>query len=109
MDFELLIVYLIFGLIFFGMGWKAREWHARYVLDKLQEKYVSHLAETFKRDVVNIKVEDTDGTFFVYKKEDGSYLAHGENMSKLEDILNEKFPGKFFNATPEDLEKLKTR
>jgi len=102
---ELVIVYLIFGLIFFAMGWKAREVHAKIVVEKYQEEYI----ESLKKDVINIKVEDSDGTFFVYKKEDGSYIAHGENMTKLEDILNEKYPGKRFNATPEDLKKLNTR
>lgn len=109
MDFELLFVYLIFGLLFFVIGWKAREYHAQVMIDKLQEKYTDHVLETLRKEVINIKVEDTDGSFFVYRKEDGSYLAHGETMNKLEDILNDKFPGKRFNATPEDLEKLKAR
>lgn len=109
MDFDLLFLYLIFGLVFFGIGWKAREWYAHHIIDQLEKKYSDHLIETFKKDVIDIRVEDSDGSFFVYRKEDGSYLAHGETMKKLEDILNDKFPGKMFNATPEDLQKLKTR
>lgn len=106
---EYLVLIVVCLSVGFSIGWKAREIYARHVLDKFQEKYVNHITETYRKDVININVEHTDGTFFVYRKEDGSYLAHGESMTKLEDILNEKFPGKLFNATPEDLEKLKTR
>lgn len=102
---ELIFVITVIFCLGFFLGWRFREVHAKIVVEKYQEEYI----ESLKKDVINIKVEDSDGTFFVYKKEDGSYIAHGENMTKLEDILNEKYPGKRFNATPEDLKKLNTR
>ena len=102
----------IFGAAFFYFGWVTREIHAKRVVARLRqevEEIVDEKANEFKKNVINIKVEDHDGQFFIYKKDDGSYLAHAETMSKLEDILNEKFPGKMFNATPEDLKRLESR
>ena len=106
---ETFIFLLVFGSICFFFGWKLREVHARRIMDKMVDDISKNTLEEFKKNVVNIRVEDHDGLFFVYDKEDGSYLAHGENKTKLEDILIEKFPGKLFNASPEDLEKLESR
>lgn len=104
----LLILSIIFALGFF-LGWRMREQTAIKRISEVSEQIAEDMVEEFKSKVIDINVEDHDGTFFVYKREDGSYLAHGPSMEKLEDILMEKFPGKFFNAKPEDLEKLKTR
>lgn len=105
---ELLIVFIMVAAIAFLFGWKAREWQATRIMNKFSEQYANNLVESFKKDVVDITVEHTDGSFFVYNRTDGTYLAHAESKTKLEDILCEKFPGKMFNATPEDLEKLNT-
>lgn len=106
---EYLIAFIIAFALAFWLGWKLREVYAMRIMNKFSEKYANNLAESFKKDVVDISVEHTNGCFFIYNRNDGTYLAHGESMSKLEDILSEKFPGKLFNATPEDLEKLKTQ
>lgn len=106
---ENIVIIFIFGAICFFLGWRLREAHAKMVVNKMKKEFLEEAQEEFKSSVVNIRVEDHDGQFFVYRKDDGSYLAHGETKSILEDILNEKFPGKMFNATPEDLEKLNAR
>lgn len=102
------ILALIFGLGFF-IGWRMREHTAVKRIQEVTDEMAEEIVEEFKSKVVDIIVEDHEGTFFIYKREDGSYLAHASTMEKLEDILMEKFPGKFFNAKPEDLEKLKAR
>jgi hypothetical protein len=74
------------------------------------EEFTEDTIAEFKAMVITIKVEeDSNGDLFVYRKDDGSYLAHGKTKKQLEDILNEKFPGKLFNATGEDMEKLKSK
>ena len=106
---ETLFILGIVALIAFYAGWKTREIHAMRAMNDIVEEFTENTVNEFKKNVVNINVEYHDGQFFVYNKEDGSYLAHGENKTKLEDILIEKFPGKLFNASPEDLEKLESR
>ena len=106
---ETFIILVIFGVFCFFIGWKMREHYAMRMIDKITNEIAENTLQEFKSKVVNIRVEDHEGQFFVYAKDDGRYLAHGETKTKLEDILSEKFPGKFFNATPEDLEKLESR
>lgn len=103
---ESLFIIAIFGGVCFFLGWRMREYHAHRLISKAVEEISEKTVEEFKSKVINIRVEDHDGQFFIYKKDDGSYLAHAETKNMLEDILNEKFPGKLFNASPEDLEKL---
>ena len=106
---ETFVILAVFGGISFYAGWKMREHHAMKVMNTLVDEISQNTLNEFKKNIVNIRVEDHDGQFFVYRQDDGSYLAHGENKTKLEDILIEKFPGKMFNASPEDLEKLESR
>lgn len=106
---EALIIVFIFGFICVLIGWKAREYHAMKAISKAVNEITENTIEEFKSKVVNICVEDHGGQFFIYAKDDGSYLAHAKTKTLLEDILNEKFPGKLFNASPEDLEKLESR
>ncbi len=103
------LIIIAFGIACFFTGWRMREVHAERVMSKMVDDISEKTLQEFKSNVINILVEDHDGQFFVYKKDDGSYLAHGENKSILEDILNEKFPGKMFNASQEDLRKLESR
>jgi len=106
---ELFLILLVYGAVCFLLGWKMREHHAMRMIDKITDEIAENTLQEFKSKVINIRVEDHEGQFFVYAKDDGRYLAHGENMSKLSDILTEKFPGKLFNASPEDLQKLESR
>ena len=106
---ETLLILAIFGGVCFFLGWKFREYQAMRMIDRLSDEIAEETVKEFKSKVINIRVEDHEGQFFVYAKDDGRYLAHGETKSKLEDILMEKFPNKLFNASPEDLEKLESR
>jgi hypothetical protein len=106
---EALFIVSIFGAFCFLLGWHAREYHATRVISKAMDEIAEDTLAEFKSRMISIKVEDHDGELFVYKKDDGSYLAHGKTIKELEDILSERFPGKLFNASTEDLEKLKSR
>lgn len=103
--------YFIFLVIGFSFGWTGREWMAKRRVSQLKHEYeemMSEAMEEVKKDVVNIKVEMHEDQVFVYKKEDGSYLAHGKTINDLEDILTEKFPGKLFNCSKEELRRLES-
>jgi hypothetical protein len=106
---EFLVVLTVMFALGFFVGWRAREQTAVNRIKEFEDQLNETMIEEFKSKVIDINVEDHDGVFYVYKKEDGTYLAHGPTMESLEDILTEKFPGKMFNATPDDLERLKTR
>lgn len=104
------VAILIFGIVCFLFGWHLREAMAKRRIERYLDEMKRETIEDLKKDMINITVDFTDdGTIFVYAKEDGAYLAHGKTRDQLEDILGEKFPGKMFNATPDDLKKLEAR
>lgn len=107
MDF--LIITFFSGIVCFYLGWKLRETHAKIVVSRMKREFLEQANEEIKSSIVNITVEEYEGEFFVYRKDDGAYLAHAKSKTILEDILLEKFPGKMFNVSPEDLEKLESR
>lgn len=102
--------YVIFIALGFFIGWNAREFQAKMRIKRYLAESMHEVMEDVKKDMINITVDFADtGDIFIYKKEDGSYLGHGKTRNELEDMLEEKFPGKLFNASPEDLKKLEAR
>lgn len=93
-------------LIFFAgflIGWFAREWYALRKVETIIQEMNENLVTEFKSKVVDVTVEKAGDVFYIYRKDDGTFLAQGSDINKLSDILIEKFPGKMFNVTPEDL------
>lgn len=90
----------------FIIGWWAREKYAMHVVSTIVKKAKEEYLEDVKSSVVNVLVEKANDVFYIYAKEDGTFLAQGKNIDELTDILNERFPGKMFNVTPEDLKML---
>lgn len=94
---------LLLIAIGFVVGWFLREWYAMRKIDKLIDSINGNMLDEIKKKVVDITIEKSGDFFFVYRKEDGAFLAQGTDIDKLSDILTEKFPGKLFNCSPEDL------
>ena len=90
------LVFFIFGFI---VGWKYREHTAI--------KNINEMVHHFEKDTtIQIKIERVDGQIFVYNKATSEYMAHASNRTNLEKMLQEKFPGKSFGASAEDMVKL---
>lgn len=94
---------LIIAIIGFVVGWFAREWYAVRKIDELIDTMNNKMVEEFKSKVVDVTVEKSNGIFYIYRKDDGTFLGQGPDIDKLSDILSEKFPGKLFNVSPEEL------
>lgn len=90
---------LVFFIIGFILGWKYRE----FVAIKTINNVIEHIE---KNNVIHIKIENVDGQLFVYNKNTSEYMAHASNRHSLENLLKEKFPGKTFGTTSEDIKKL---
>ena len=56
-------------------------------------------------DLIQITIEEHAGIFYVYGKQDNTFMAQGKTKQELEDVLSSRFPGKRFAASQEDLEK----
>lgn len=103
--FLLLIAVFCFGFV---AGWVLREKHAMKVVKSIVEKARAEYIEDIKKNIVDVKLEKAGDTFFIYSKEDGTFLAQGKTMTELEDNLSSRFPGKMFNTSPEDLKELES-
>jgi hypothetical protein len=90
------------------IGWYAREWYAMRKIENLMNNFGDNMLDEFKKKVIDITIEKSGDLFYVYKKDDGTFLAQGHDIDKLSDILVEKFPGKIFNCSPEDLATLES-
>lgn len=99
---------LILILAGFLIGWYGREIYAKHMVKKLGAQIDEIASEVVKESIINIDVEKHDDTLFVYKK-DGTFLAQGKNIDELTDILQKKFPGKLFNASPEHMKLLENQ
>ena len=106
---ETLIFYVVLAVVFFFIGWKMREYHAARIINRMIDQATEESYSQFKSKVIDIRVEEHDEQLFVYRKDDGSYLAHAKTKRDLETMLLEKFPGKLFNASQEDLQKLEIK
>lgn len=103
MDF--LIIFLVaFASVIWGitLGWKARERHAMKIaqelLDGLEEK-----VEKQEPDRLNITIEKHGDCLYVFDRDSNQFMAQGKNREELESVLKQRFPGKTFAATQEDL------
>ena len=92
----------------FVAGWILREKHAMKVVKSIVEKARQEYIEDIKNNIVDVKLEKAGDMYFIYSKDEGTFLAQGKNMEELEDNLTSRFPGKMFNTTPEDLKELES-
>lgn len=106
-DLFYLFAVLAIGII---IGWNLRESLARRRIERMLDELGQETTEKLLDSIINVTCEfHEDGSIFVYDKANGSYLGHAENADKLQAMLMDKFPGKYFNVSPEDLEKLQPK
>lgn len=107
MDDSIYLIILVIGII---IGWNMREALARRRVERVLNEMTQDSIESILENIINVRCEfHDDGLIFIYDREKGTYLGHAENAEKLTTMMTEKFPGKYFNVTPEDLEKLEAK
>lgn len=93
-------------LIGFIIGWVMRERWAIRKLNNMLGDLNQKIQQTNDDDKIQINIELKDSMIYIYNKETSMYLAHGATKDVVESMLLEKFPGKKFAASTEDLLKL---
>ena len=102
---EFLIVFGIY-LFAFAHGWIARERTASKRVDELLAQYEEETEREIQENTIKITIEEYKGKLYVYNMDDKSFLASGEDKTQLEANLAERFPGKLFAATKENLKEV---
>jgi uncharacterized membrane protein len=80
-------------------GWSA---HERFI-QRTMAKALVGFEEEFIANRIKIKIEKHNDTLFVYEHDTNTFMAQGKTKEELEKQLQEKFPGKMFAATTDDI------
>lgn len=105
---------LLFAMVFvFGYvaGWLG---HARSLLNKLLQDpdEMIRILNEYKKDVAKIKVEEQEdnnpareieveqvnGTFYLYAKDNGQFLAQAPSLDEALKLVEQRFPGQVFQG-----------
>lgn len=99
--------FILFGAIVFGIvvGWNARELHAKSTLKKLALTLQEKLEED-EENRIRVSIELHNNHFYVYDTENNKFMAQAGTREELENILVERFPGKKFACSEENLKEV---
>ncbi len=99
MDF--LILFLV-AVVSFVWGWNTRERVAIRQSDRFFENLVKKEIEE-QENLIRIKIEKHNGMLFAYHSENSLFIAQANGKEELEEILKQKFPGRRFGCSEENL------
>lgn len=102
MEFLILIVV---SVISFVWGWKTRETVAIHQTNKMFET-IAHKLEEEESNLIKIKIEKHDGILFAYRYDDSMFITQASDRKELEEKLSEKYPGKRFGCTEDNLKEI---
>ena len=90
-------------IVAFSVGWTAREKYAMRHMARIIQKAETEAEHHFKKNFILIDIEQHDGKYFVYNHKDKTFMAQGTTRQALEEMLEDRFPGKKFAASEENL------
>lgn len=99
MEFLILIAAIGAGVI---AGWNMREVYAKRVVSEM----IKETAEKAKKDSIKIKLEKKDNTFYAFNFETDAFMGQAESFETIDKLLSEKFPGKRFLITEENMKEV---
>lgn len=100
-----ILIFIVVGLFVWVMGvlsgWQARERYAQRVLQKLMGEVKE--SEEESEELIQITIEKHNEVFYVYDRKTKTFMGQGKNRDEIEDVLHERFPGKRFGASEQNL------
>jgi hypothetical protein len=103
-----IIISLIVGVILFSLGvnlgWYLREKAAERIVNNILKEMEN--TPTQDEEFINIIIEKHNDTYYVYGKDDNSFLGQAPSRNELEKILGDRFPGKRFMADTANLKEV---
>ena len=94
-----LVFVLVFGAL---IGWAAREQVAVNRVNQFKEE----LSKTVQANSMRIRLEKEKEVLYAYDFDTDKFLGQGETFTALDEILAEKFPGKTFVVSDENLDEV---
>jgi len=97
----LLLAVFVGGLI---VGWISREQFAVLRINKIIDEFDQQNEKLENDNRIFGRIENNNGIFYMFKVDDGSFLAQGDTHEALSDALRQRFPGKIFLLKKEEFE-----
>ena len=94
-----IIACFIFFILGANAGWRARERHATRTLDKFLEQ----AKEKQPEECIAVSIEKHHDVFYVFERDTNKFMAQGASKEEVENVLNDRFPGKKFGASEKNL------
>jgi hypothetical protein len=99
---EYFIGVIVLTIVYFAgfkRGYDHREKLAVQKLDSLME----YMEQEEEENTIRIKLELSNGVFYVYKEDDDTFMGQGKTKQEITDVLNARFPQKRFTANEKNL------
>ena len=93
------------AIVAFMWGWNTRETVAQHQNRKFFKKLVEQSKEE-QEQLIRIKIEKHDGVLYAYQSEDSLFIAQANDRKELEEKLSQKYPGKRFGCSEENLKEV---
>lgn len=98
------IPYIVVASIVFFLGtlygWHLRERHATRTLERFLRE--AKVEESEQEDLTHIVIEKHNDVFYVYERENNTFMAQGSTREELEENLKKRYPDQRF-ACPEKI------
>ena len=101
---EQIIIGIVIFIVGIFAGWTLREYIAAWRVKHILKEYEDNLGIA-KEKLIPITIEEHSGVYFVYDA-DGKFMVQANDRESLETALMDKYPGKLFAVTPENLREL---
>jgi len=102
---ELLLAAVLFGAVCFWAGYWFREYGAKRVVQEYQ-RFLTEVAKQAEARTVEITIQKHGDNFFVYDSKTNEFLAQGSSHKQITEILNTRYPDKFFTANRDNIKEV---
>jgi hypothetical protein len=95
--------FFILGLIIGILAYLTFTYYRRYKISTKIIKNINQTIQELKSVVVPCRLEFDDDVIFVYRKDNGLFLAKGTSFEEVEQILARTYPEKLFDVDSEEI------
>lgn len=106
-----IVPYIVVFIVAFALGWHVRQYVAIKSIERIIEKLEREEEEQQQEEredsqYIKLKIEQHGNTYYAYGLDNDVFLSQGTSREELEHNLRERFPGKRFAASDENLKEI---
>ena len=99
LDFIVDVIFWLFVIWLFMKIW------VKYLIarNEILREDLEAVSKKIKETIVNVNIERHGDIFYVFEKETNNFIAQGQTMSEIKEIMQKRFPKKTFVATEDHI------